>query len=214
MPPNVSILVGDEGGVIRAKHHLYVQGRSFVITADEGRLARSIVRTLGVLTATSRPHTLRLAASLVISPSGSVVVDHRLAGSLRMLEPSLRHDDVTIIDLPWLDVDPTTATATLTDCVSTVGLDRHTVDQRWSRTGVSDDLRCGDVVIDSVVYAGSPQPASPTIALAELGPVVARPDDTLRTTDVRRLDVLRRATRAIGVTVNDRRRLRSALGFG
>ena len=43
-PPNVSVVVGESSGRSRVKHHLYVQGVPFVVSADDSRLIRATIR--------------------------------------------------------------------------------------------------------------------------------------------------------------------------
>lgn len=212
-PPNVSIVVGDTSGRSRTKHHMVVQGELVAATASDAALVRAVIRALGALVAVPPPGAVALNAFALVDPAGAAtIVDRRLAGEFRRLEPRLRRSGRRLVEAPRLHVRPAGATLALPDSATGLGVSLEALDRRWPLEGMVDDLAAGDLPVSGVVYAGRAEPESRAVAVADMVPLARDRVGSVRTVDVGQLAVMAEAVPTEPIPSHDRGRLRRALG--
>ena len=184
-----------------------------MISSDTG-LVRAVVRALGALAAESPPGSLSLDAFLVVDPDGATVaVDRRLAADVRRLGPRIRHSGRRVIQLPHLSTWPNRGTAVLPDAATAVGVAVEALDARWPVEQGDDDLAAGEVAIARFVYAGKAEPESRADAVADMVPMLRNPSGRVDRAEVAQLAALSARLPVVGVRMQDRGRLASALGL-
>jgi hypothetical protein len=205
----LSVVVGERSGNQRAKHLLNVQGSLTYQIRDDGPLLRTLIRCLGVLATPTPPHAITTRAFLVIRADGSgLVVDHRLAGTLERIEPYLRRAACKIVRLPWLALDRTSGEALLPDSAGFLHVDVPGLDRTWPPVAGADDLRAGRVGVNALAFFAPEPPASESSVTASLVALVARPDHTVATEDVRHMRDIATKLDAVGLGHSDASLLR------